>query len=108
MGATAKVIVLKGDKRKPESAEHHIEFPGGVVSVCRLEDGSYWAHINANTGVSHPATDGFKARTARVLDGRISYDSGATEWVRDLPEAQKINHIALLIAPPNNDRGEQS
>lgn len=40
--------VLKGDKRKPESAEHIIEFPGGAIQVARLEDGTYWAHIIVN------------------------------------------------------------
>lgn len=32
MAATAKTIVLKGDPKKPESAEHHIIFPGGSIS----------------------------------------------------------------------------
>ena len=48
MADTTKVILLKGDKRNPESSEHIIKFPGGSIAVARTSDNEYWAHIEVN------------------------------------------------------------
>ncbi|MHB1265894.1 MAG: hypothetical protein ACYC1S_16015, partial [Gemmatimonadaceae bacterium] len=46
-----KRIELLGDRMKrPEPAQHIIEFPGGAVEVSRTSDGSYWAHIIVHRG----------------------------------------------------------
>jgi len=59
-------ITLRGDKtKKPEPAQHIIEFPGGAIDLSRLDDGSYWAHIILNRA---QAVDdlGFKAALQRI------------------------------------------
>jgi len=98
MGATAKTIILRGDKRSPESAEHHIEFPGGAVSVCRLEDGTYWAHITAHRRQA-TGGEGLASATTAILDGRLDYKGSSTQ-VQDLPDFEHLEHIAVRIGPP--------
>lgn len=92
MAATSKTIVLKGDKNNPESAEHHIEFPGGSISVCRTSDNNYWAHIKVNK--------------ENLGDNGSTYHSkeGFIDVVRiDTPEGVKVvdhqntDHFAVLI-----------
>jgi len=94
MAATAKTIILKGDPKKPESAEHIIEFPGGSISVCRTSDGNYWAHITVYTPDRGP-----------LLDDTRSSRHGVIEVVRvDTPEGVKVldhqetDHFAVLIS----------
>lgn len=94
MGATAKTIVLKGDKRNPESAEYNIEFPGGSLSVCRTTDGQYWAHVWVYTENKGP-----------LFEGVIESKHGKIECVRvDTPNGVKLlnhentDHFAVLIS----------
>ena len=42
------LVVLSGDKRKPEPDSFRVEFPGGKVDIERCTDGSYWVHVLAN------------------------------------------------------------
>lgn len=92
MAATAKVIELKGDKSKAESAEHIIKFPGGSISVCRTSDENYWAHISVN-------------KEQVVEDISNMSKKGSIEMIRlDTPEGvkevdpQNSDHFAILIS----------
>ena len=92
MGATAKVIELKGDPKNPESAEHIIKFPGGSVSICRTSDQKYWAHISVN-------------KAQKVDDIEHMSKLGKIEMVRvDTPDGvrevdhQDTDHFAVLIS----------
>lgn len=91
MGATSKTIILKGDPKNPESAEHHIEFPGGSISVCRTSTGDYWAHV-------HVYNEG------PLLDSTMESKHGRIECIRiDTPDGvktvdhQNTDHFAVLI-----------
>lgn len=79
MAATAKIITLKGDPKNPESAEHHIEFPGGSISVCRTSKNEYWAHIYVND--------------KQILDDTVRSKKGKLKEIRNEQE----NHFAILI-----------
>lgn len=92
MAATAKTIVLEGNPKKPESAEHHIIFPGGSISVCRTSDNKYWAHVWVNR--------------ERAMDGAgvIESETGVIEGIRiDTPDGVQgvdhkgTDHFAVLI-----------
>lgn len=80
MAATAKTIVLKGDSKNPESAEHNIEFPGGSISVCRTSNNEYWAHIYVNDG--------------QILDDTVRSKIGKLKEIRN----NEDNHFAVLIS----------
>lgn len=82
MAETSKTIVLKGDPKNPESAEHHIEFPGGSISVCRTSKNEYWAHVWVNDG--------------QVLDDPAHSKRGEIREVR-MPDKNEPNHFAVLI-----------
>jgi hypothetical protein len=91
-----KRITLGGDKTKrPEPAQHIIEFPGGAVEVSRTTEGNYWAHIIVN----HDLHRGAKGRASRgaVIDGRIDYFNGSS--VCDIDNADLVSQIAILIQP---------
>ena len=79
MPETAKTITLKGDPKNPESAEHHIEFPGGSISVCRTSENEYWAHIYVNDG--------------QILEDTVRSKRGKIKRIRDTDD----NHFAVLI-----------
>lgn len=79
MAATSKTITLKGDKKSPESAEHHIEFPGGSVSVCRTSKDEYWVHVYVNDG--------------QILDDTVSSKNG-----KIVDKIDDKNHLACLIS----------
>lgn len=90
-GKAPKKIELKGEKSKPESAEHIITFPGGSISVCRTSNNDYWAHISIYT-------DG------PILDSTRETKHGKIEMVRiDTPDGVKeidhkgTDHFAVLI-----------
>lgn len=78
MAETSKSIILKGDKKNPESAEHNILFEGGSISVCRTSNGEYWAHIYVNQ--------------KQVLDDTVHSKLGYIKDVR-----REENHIAVLV-----------
>jgi len=88
-------IQLLGDKRKPESAQHIIEFPGGAVEVSRTTDGNYWAHIIINRGWSDNDCDGLRNAVGKIVAGRIDTDEGVCE----VSNHNNISQIALLIKP---------
>lgn len=78
MAATSKTITLKGNSNNPEAQEHHIEFPGGSISVCRTSNNEYWAHIYVHEGES--------------LDDTVRSKQGEIIERRD-----ESNHIAVKI-----------
>ena len=77
---TSKTIILKGDKSTPESAEHHILFPGGHISICRTSKDEYWAHIYVND--------------KEILDDTVQSKAGKIEEIRN----NQDNHFAVLIS----------
>lgn len=87
------LIRLLGDRAKPESAQHIIEFPGGAVEVSRTTDGNYWAHIIINRGHTCKDFPGLGHCRAVVLDSRLQIDGE----VLDLPQDKSISQIAVLI-----------
>ncbi len=101
MAATAKAIelkgkgktILKGNKSKPESAEHIVYFPGGSISVARTSDDQYWAHISIskeNLGDSGGVMDS-KAGKIEVI--RIDTVAGVKEI-----DHMNTDHFAILIS----------
>lgn len=104
MAATAKVwpykkapahITLLGDKQRPESAEHVIEFPGGAIAVTRTSEGNYWAHIIVNHKWADSDQEGTYGAIGEVVDSRIGHASG----VDYTPDQESIDQIAVLIKP---------
>lgn len=90
-------IQLLGDKTKrPESAQHVIEFPGGAIEVSRTSKGEYWAHIHINRDWSDPDMDGIKGAIGRVVGSRIGLDDH-TVPIADIPNQERITQIAVLI-----------
>ena len=87
------MIQLLGDRAKPESAQHIIEFPGGAVEVSRTTDGLYWAHIIVNRGWAIDDIDGLHNCKGVVLDSRV--DNG--KEIVQLPQNEEISQIAVLI-----------
>jgi hypothetical protein len=98
-----KKIVLKGDPKNPESAEHIIVFPGGSISVCRTSDNNYWAHISVN----REAVDGAGERQSKV--GTIEVIRIDTiDGVKQV-EPVETDHFAVLIctnSPAESQRRE--
>ena len=92
---------LHGDKKKkPESATHIIEFPGGAVEVSRLDDGSYWAHIIVNRAHAlRTLAPGMGSAIGEVLDSRIDWHERRAEDIPSLPDAGSLTQIAVRIMP---------
>jgi len=93
-----KRIDLLGDKTKrPEPAQHIIEFPGGAVEVSRTTEGSYWAHILIHRGQPIDEAQGFQSVQGQVVDSRIgrSYPGG----VSGIEHEGEVEQIAVLISP---------
>lgn len=93
-----KRIELLGDKTKrPESAQHIIEFPGGAIEVSRTTDGNYWAHIIVHRGEIVDDTEGRTGAIGKIVGSRIgrSYPHD----VSDIENADDIEQIAVLIRP---------
>jgi hypothetical protein len=84
-------IELLGDKTKrPEPAQHIIEFPGGAIEVSRTTDGRYWAHIIVE--------DERWGRTrGRVVGTRLAIDGEPLQEIADEPRRSGIRQIAVLI-----------
>lgn len=91
--------VLRGDKRRPESAQHIIEFPGGAIELSRLEDGSYWAHIIVNRERAEPSQRGIYAAIGIVADSRVDWAERRLEHIPGLPEDAHLTQIAVRIVP---------
>lgn len=77
-------ITFNGNKKYPEPGTGVIKFPGGHVEVSRCTDGNYWAHIAVVSG-------------ANIVEGRIDR-VGRVDAVKDLEDADKVNHIAIRVA----------
>lgn len=93
--------VLHGDKtKKPEPAQHVIEFPGGAVEVSRCEDGSYWAHIIVNRDRLYSGTHkGLSAAHGEVVDSRVDWAERRLEDIPCIPEHAHLTQIAVRIMP---------
>lgn len=93
---TPKKIVLLGDKTKrPEPAQHIIEFPGGAIEVSRTSDGNYWAHIIVNRDYLLDDCEGMRRAFGEIVGGRIDADNG----VNQIPDHGRITQVAMLIRP---------
>lgn len=93
MGNSPKMIVLKGEKKNPESAEHHIEFPGGSISVCRTSTGEYWAHIAVYTKDKGPLLDDARqSKHGKIECIRIDTANGVKTY------EDETDHFAVLIS----------
>jgi hypothetical protein len=90
-----KRIALLGDKTKrPEPAQHIIEFPGGAIELSRCSNGDYWAHIIVNRSHAVDDTEGLKSAVAEVVDARVDM----TDGVMPLPVSlEDVDQIAVLI-----------
>lgn len=93
-----KRIELLGDKHKrPEPAQHIIEFPGGAIEVSRTSDGNYWAHIIVNHDWALADADGLRSAIGTVVGSRIM-----RAWNEPIVAAdgqERIRQIAVLIKP---------
>ena len=90
-----KRITLLGDAKRPEPAQHIIEFPGGAVEVSRCEDGTYWAHIIVNRREAIPDCDGLKSRIGEVVASRVDWGKGVVGL--DEPVEGEIEQIAVRV-----------
>lgn len=101
-----KRIELLGDKTKrPEPAQHIIEFPGGAIELTRTSKEEYWAHIIVHHG-QVLELDGSTRESARgiVVASRIQNDDG----LHPIPGAESATQIAVLIrvgVPPQPMQG---
>lgn len=93
--------VLRGDKkRKPEPAQHIIEFPGGAVEASRLDDGSYWAHIIINRSQALEAlAPGMGCALGRVVDSRVDWAERRLEEIPGITDAVNLTQVAVRIVP---------
>lgn len=96
LGTAARRITLLGDKTKrPEAAQHVIEFPGGAIEVSRTSDGNYWVHILVNRGQVIDDVEGRQSAVGQVIDSRIGREfPGGVERVDG---DESIEQIAVLI-----------
>lgn len=93
MPATAKVILLKGDPKNPESAEHIIKFPGGSISVCRTSDNEYWAHIEVNKGQVSDQLGIREQKAGTIVDARLDYPG----FIEEIDSIEALSHLAVRI-----------
>lgn len=90
-----RLIQLLGDKKRPESAQHIIEFPGGAIELSRTSDGNYWAHIIINRGQVVEDLEGLYSARGVIIGHRIDRDDG----VVPIEGAERMTQIAVLIKP---------
>ncbi len=91
-------VELLGDKqKKPEPAQHIIEFPGGAIEVSRTSDGNYWAHIIINQAQRVDDAEGRESAFGQIIGSRLC--ASGQMGVSDLPNAERITQIAVLIQP---------
>jgi hypothetical protein len=98
-------IQLRGDKTKrPEPATHIIEFPGGAVELSRTTEGNYWAHIIINRDFALPEDlSGLYAAHGEIVGSRIDYVFPADPNIVDVPDAEHVRQIAVLIRPRHTE-----
>jgi hypothetical protein len=96
-----RLIELLGDKtRRPEPATHIIEFPGGAVELSRTSDGNYWAHIIVNRDFALPGDiEGMEGAYGEIVGSRIDYEFPTEPNIVEIPAAQQVRQIAILIKP---------
>lgn len=95
MANTAKVILLRGDKSHPESAEHIIKFPGGSISVCRTSNNEYWAHVEVYQ--DEIIDDSVReSKNGMVVDSRMDYAYPHNQ-ILNIPNIENLQHIAIRI-----------
>lgn len=100
IGRAPKRIELLGDMtKKPESAQHIIEFPGGAIEVSRTTDGHYWAHIIVNRDYAIADAEGRVSAIGEVIDARI--DRSFPVGVCGIDSMEGIEQIAVLIRRTN-------
>ncbi|HEY7770473.1 hypothetical protein [Longimicrobium sp.] len=93
--APRRIELLGDPNKKPEPAEHIIEFPGGAIQVTRTSKNEYWAHIIVNH--AEPFEDGSTRERAsgEVVESRVGYTSARA--IESVPNAGDAYHIAVLI-----------
>jgi hypothetical protein len=96
-GKAPKRISLLGDKARPESAQHVIEFPGGAIELTRTTDGNYWAHIIVNRGDVVDDAEGRVSALGEIVGSRIGRSH--PDGVEDIDRSDSIEQIAVLIRP---------
>ena len=101
IGKALRRIELLGDKtRRPEPATHIIEFPGGAIELSRTTDGNYWAHIIVNRDFALPdEIEGMEGAYGEIVGSRIDYEFPAEPNIVEVPNAQEVRQIAILIKP---------
>jgi hypothetical protein len=101
-----KRLTLLGDKTKrPEPAQHIIEFPGGAIEVSRCSDGSYWAHILVTQqNVCEDLLPGRAGCYGVVVDSRVQRADGSS--VDSIERKELVEQIAVLIRPSRVAPGE--
>lgn len=96
MAKAPKRIELIGDKTKrPEPAQHIIEFPGGAIELSRTTEGNYWAHIIVHTGEPQDWTEGRQSARGEIVGSRLDKDRAIVDFVN----GDDIAQIAVLIKP---------
>src|SRR6266481_547642 len=101
-GKAPQKIELLGDNKniRPEPATHIIEFPGGAIELSRTTDGNYWAHIIVNRDFALPDdAHGLRAAYGEIIGSRIDYDFPADPNIVEVPQAEQVRQIAILIQP---------
>lgn len=91
--APRKIEILGDKTKRPEPAQHIIEFPGGAIELSRTSDDHYWAHIIINRHWANKDQAGMWSSLGQVIGSRI--DTG--EEVIEIPEHEGILEIAVLI-----------
>jgi len=104
-GHGPKKIQLLGDKTtRPEPATHIIEFPGGAIELSRTSDDNYWAHIIVNRDFAlGPDAKGMLSSLGEIVGSRIDYEFPADPNIVDVPNADRVRQIAILIQPVRGD-----
>lgn len=92
-------IELLGEKtRRPEPAQHIIEFPGGAVEVSRTTDNCYWVHVLiTRRNVCADLLPGREGAYGDIVGSRITRVDGSP--IVDVDNAESIEQIAVLIRP---------
>ncbi len=101
-GQAPNKVVLTGDKKEMESAEHIIEFPGGAISVTRVPNlttrkDEYWAHISINSNDGFVEGSTREHKRGRVIDSRIDYVHPTEPNVIPISRDDLVDHIAIRI-----------
>lgn len=97
IGKAPRKITLLGDKtKKPEPAQHIIEFPGGAVEVSRTSDNNYWAHIIINNDQFADGDGGGRTSARGVVVGsRLDREDTPLE---EIPGGESLHQIAVLVS----------